>query len=194
MLRLPQVLHNQPHGLRRVELGEAALVTFFLLFLILHRTLTDFTRTSFSCPPQSVPVRCCCSLPRTLTDFTRTSFFLVRFSPCQSVAVVPCPGHSRTHIFVRFSPCQSAAFFCLGRSRTSPGLLFPVRVSPLLICRIDTFDGLFSEKCCAYIRAQVREGFSEYCVNCVKCVNGTASSGFASQALIRLRALTSSAL
>ena len=245
-LRFPQVLHNQPHGLRRVELGEAALVTFFLLFsfcighsrtslgllfflsasvrasplllflapdthgltflsasvrasplllflapdthgltflsvsvrasplhfsasdvhglhsdfffscplqsvpvrcIFLPRTFTDFTRTSFSCPPQSVPVRCI-FLPRTFTDFTRTSFSC----PLQSVPV-RCLFVVLTHL---------TDYFQKSVART-------------------------------YVRRYAK-GSQNIMSIASNVSTAPASSGFASQALIRLRALTSSAL
>ncbi len=155
VLRFPQVLHNQPHGLRRVELGEAALVTFFLLF-------------SF-----------CIGHSRTSPGLL---FFLsasVRASPLLLFLAPDTHGLTFLSVSVRASPLHFSASDVHGLHPDFFFLSASVRASPLLICRIDTFDGLFSEKCCAYIRAQVREGFSEYCVNCVKCVNGTC--------LIRLR-------
>ena len=167
VLRFPQVLHNQPHGLRRVELGEAALVTFFLLF-------------SF-----------CIGHSRTSPGLL---FFLsasVRASPLLLFLAPDTHGLTFLSVSVRASPLHFSASDVHGLH--SDFFFLSVSVRCLFVVLTHLTDYFQKSVARTYVRRYAK-GFQNIVSIASNVSTAPASSGFASQALIRLRALTSSAL
>ena len=160
VLRFPQVLHNQPHGLRRVEFGEAALVTFFLLFSF----CIGHSRTSLG-----------------LLFFLSAS---VRASPLLLFLAPDTHGLTFLSVSVRASPLHFSASDVHGLHSDFFFLSVPVRC---------LFVVLTQSVARTYVRRYAK-GFQNIVSIASNVSTAPASSGFASQALIRLRALTSSAL